>query len=146
VEDRPSFCGDKDTGTATASRVDDRRFQVHYTGVIGWFKINFTGIIPRIVIEKFKNWGYQILSHLAFLHDNNLTHGCLSTQNILVDAQSNQVFLKDWGLCYLTDGGKLVEFPLEHPKFLSPEFLRSGIYASKVDYERLFKNLNYSFD
>lgn len=65
-------------------------------------------IEPDIVI----NIAYQILMGLNELHQNNIVHRNLSSENILLQQNETDIKLFNYGLYYATDSGKLVPFPI----------------------------------
>lgn len=59
-----------------------------------------------------RNIAYQILVGLDELHQRNITHGNLSSENILMQQNETSIKLFNYGLFYATDNGKLVSFPI----------------------------------
>lgn len=61
--------------------------------------------------QDLKKITYQALMGLKELHDHNIVHRNLSTENILLQDNGN-IKLFNYGLYYITDNGKLVSFPI----------------------------------
>lgn len=78
----------------------------------------------------------QVLSGLEYMNKHGITNRNLQLENILIDDQGC-IKLFNYGLYYMTNGGKYVTFPIGSPKYLSPEvFLnktRSGILMHYCD-------------
>ncbi|KAI8061457.1 rab-GTPase-TBC domain-containing protein [Gongronella butleri] len=74
----------------------------------------------------------ELLLALAYLHDHNILHGCLSPSRVLLDTNS-RVKLAGYGLHYMTGGGEDVDFPIGHPCYLSPESVLYGERTTKED-------------
>lgn len=53
----------------------------------------------------------QIANAMCYLHKQDITHRSLSDENILIDS-CGRVKLFNYGMYYMTDGGKEVPFPL----------------------------------
>eukprot|EP01137_Pigoraptor_chileana_P003838 Opistho-2@44615 len=64
----------------------------------------------------------NLLGALSYLNDNGVVHRNLSPSNILFDPVGN-IKLSDYGLCYMTNGGSEVEFPIGNPRYIAPELL-----------------------
>ncbi|KAL2739539.1 TBC domain-containing protein kinase-like protein [Vespula maculifrons] len=76
---------------------------------------------------------FQCLLGLRQMNDLGLVHRHLSPDNILINKTGN-IQLYNYGLYYMTDGGKNVSFPIGYPKYTAPEvFLSSGLSGMKVD-------------
>lgn len=61
-----------------------------------------------------------MLSGLEYLNRHGITHRNLQLDNILLDEDDN-VKLFNYGLYYMTNGGKYVTFPIGSPKYFAPE-------------------------
>ncbi|KAF4529438.1 hypothetical protein B566_EDAN003534 [Ephemera danica] len=68
---------------------------------------------------------YQIVKGLAYLESHNIVHRALNPTNILI-GNNREARIFNYGLYYMTGGGKLVSFPIGHPKYLAPEVLLAG--------------------
>lgn len=62
--------------------------------------------------EVILNIAYQILIGLDELHQKNILHGNLSSENILLQQNETDIKLFNYGLFYATENGKLVSFPI----------------------------------
>ncbi|OBZ89989.1 TBC domain-containing protein kinase-like protein [Choanephora cucurbitarum] len=91
---------------------------------------------PPIHVSVLKQWAFEIVSALKYLDDHGIIHASLSPTNILLDKE-NHIQLFGYGLHYMTDGGKYVDFPLGYPIYLAPECLgqheADGIKDDKRD-------------
>lgn len=65
----------------------------------------------KFSFEEAANIAKQVVIGLKFLHDQDIIHRTLSDDNILIDNEG-RVKLFNYGLCYMTDRGKEVSFPL----------------------------------
>lgn len=61
--------------------------------------------------QDLKKIAYQILMGLKKLHQHNIVHRNLSSENILVQDNGN-IKLFNYGLYYITESGKLVSFSI----------------------------------
>ncbi|XP_011298029.1 TBC domain-containing protein kinase-like protein [Fopius arisanus] len=77
---------------------------------------------------------YEVLSGLSYIHQFGLVHRHLNPDNILIK-DDGAIQLYNYGLYYMTDGGRNVPFPIGYPKYTAPEvFLNSTNTSScKVD-------------
>ncbi|KAG1172408.1 hypothetical protein G6F70_006425 [Rhizopus microsporus] len=89
---------------------------------------------PTVNVPILRQWAYEILSALQFLKENGIIHASLSPSNILLDAK-NHIKLFGYGLYYMTNAGKYVDFPIGYPPYLAPECLQGvdGAYYDKRD-------------
>lgn len=66
---------------------------------------------------------YELLKALNYLHENNIIHRNLHPKNILFDSKvkikilklkkiKKKVYLSNYGLYYMTNGGEYVDFPI----------------------------------
>lgn len=65
----------------------------------------------ELAIEDIKRIAHQILLALNEIHERNIVHRNLSTDNILLQ-ENKDIKLFNYGLFYMTDHGKLVSFPI----------------------------------
>ncbi|KAI4473486.1 hypothetical protein M0802_016094 [Mischocyttarus mexicanus] len=87
----------------------------------------------NLCINDIVKIAFQCLLGLRQMNDLGLVHRHLSPDNILINKIEN-VQLYNYGLYYMTDGGKNVSFPIGYPKYTAPEvFLSSGLSGIKVD-------------
>ncbi|XP_023017738.2 TBC domain-containing protein kinase-like protein [Leptinotarsa decemlineata] len=86
-------------------------------------------------LNDIKKIAYQLLQGLKELHERNIVHRNLSTENILYQGDTIKLF--NYGLYHLTDNGKLVSFPIIQLLYAAPEIYIDEIEASlpnpKVD-------------
>ncbi|XP_050678100.1 TBC domain-containing protein kinase-like protein isoform X2 [Leptidea sinapis] len=75
--------------------------------------------------QEVLNISTQVATAMNFLHKQDVVHRTLSDDNILVDC-CGRVKLFNYGMYYMTDGGKEVPFPLGIPRYLSPETILGG--------------------
>ncbi|ORX90756.1 hypothetical protein K493DRAFT_339805 [Basidiobolus meristosporus CBS 931.73] len=73
-------------------------------------------------LSQLRLWAFQILHALKYLQDNGVIHRNLCPSNILLDAKGN-VRLAGYGLYYITDEGRDIDFPVGSPYYLAPEAL-----------------------
>lgn len=69
-------------------------------------------------------FGYleQIFETLTYAHQNGVIHGDIKPENILVDTESNQVKIVDWGIAVQTDASKVVGTVTQGtPAYQAPE-------------------------
>ncbi|KAI7897510.1 rab-GTPase-TBC domain-containing protein [Cokeromyces recurvatus] len=71
-----------------------------------------------------KQWAFEIFSALHYLKEHNIIHASLSPSNILLDKE-NHIKLFNYGLYYMTSGGRDVDFPIGYPAYLAPECLEN---------------------
>ncbi|KMQ95912.1 tbc domain-containing protein kinase-like protein [Lasius niger] len=83
--------------------------------------------------EEIIKISFQCLLALKHMNELDLVHRHLSPDNILIKRNSD-VQLYNYGLYYMTDGGKNVSFPIGSPKYTAPEvFLNPSLSGAKVD-------------
>lgn len=70
---------------------------------------------------------YQVLQALKYLNNHGIVHRVLSTDNILLN-QKGDVKLFNYGLYYMTDNSRDVEFPIGSVKYTAPEVLLSVLH------------------
>ncbi|KAF2901025.1 hypothetical protein ILUMI_05165 [Ignelater luminosus] len=80
----------------------------------------------ELSIEDIKRIAHQILLGLNELHDRNIVHRNLSTDNVLLQ-ENKDVKLFNYGLFYMTDHGKLVSFPILKTLYAAPEVYLDGL-------------------
>nr|XP_018914620.1 PREDICTED: TBC domain-containing protein kinase-like protein isoform X2 [Bemisia tabaci] len=88
----------------------------------------------KLSLEDIVKFMRQILSALQYLHEKSIVTRCLAPDNILI-TDDGDIKLFNFGLYYMTHGGKSVSFPIGSPKYMAPEvFLhaRSAEYTSGV--------------
>ncbi|KAI8990156.1 rab-GTPase-TBC domain-containing protein [Pilobolus umbonatus] len=77
-------------------------------------------------LDMIKRWAFEMFSALHYLEERGVVHGSLSPNNILLDPE-NHIKLFGYGLNYMTNGGRDVDFPIGYPPYLSAEcLLQSG--------------------
>ncbi|ORX62120.1 hypothetical protein DM01DRAFT_1072584 [Hesseltinella vesiculosa] len=74
----------------------------------------------------------ELLLALAYLHDQDIVHGCLAPHNVLLDHNS-RAKLAGYGLYYMTGQGEDVDFPIGYPNYLAPEYTLNGEHTAKGD-------------
>ena len=71
----------------------------------------------------------MIIRALEHMHRAGLVHRALSADNVLVEGANDgsgsclSARLSDFGFHFITDSGRLVQFPTGHPAYMSPEDL-----------------------
>lgn len=91
------------------------------------------GYMENLSLNDIIKIAYQCLLGLRHMNKYGLVHRYLSPENILI-SKNGDVQLYNFGLYYMTDGGKSVSFPIGYPKYTAPEvFLGSGPSGLKVD-------------
>ncbi|XP_043483244.1 TBC domain-containing protein kinase-like protein isoform X1 [Leptopilina heterotoma] len=91
------------------------------------------GYMENLSLNDIIKIAYQCLLGLRHMNKYGLVHRYLSPENILIN-KNGDVQLYNFGLYYMTDGGKSVSFPIGYPKHTAPEvFLGSGPSGLKVD-------------
>ncbi|XP_015605686.1 TBC domain-containing protein kinase-like protein [Cephus cinctus] len=87
----------------------------------------------NLSLDSIVKIAYQSLLALQHMNDVGLVHRHLSPDNILITKEGN-VQLYNYGLYYMTNGGKNVSFPIGYPKYTAPEvFLGTKVSGIKVD-------------
>lgn len=84
-------------------------------------------VTPREVLQ----WAKQLASALAYLHSQNIIHGGVKSQNIIIDKE-HRLVTKDYGFMDFKDEVPLVD---SDPRWLAPELIggREGGYNEKID-------------
>ncbi|XP_020294246.1 TBC domain-containing protein kinase-like protein [Pseudomyrmex gracilis] len=83
--------------------------------------------------EEIIRISFQCLLALQHMNELDLVHRHLSPDNILIK-KNGDIQLYNYGLYYMTDGGKNVSFPIGTPKYTAPEvFLTPSLSGVKVD-------------
>ncbi|XP_028047204.1 TBC domain-containing protein kinase-like protein isoform X2 [Monomorium pharaonis] len=83
--------------------------------------------------EEIVKISFQCLLALHHMNELDLVHRHLNPDNILIK-KNGDVHLYNYGLYYMTDGGKNVSFPIGYPKYTAPEvFLNPGPSGVKID-------------
>jgi len=72
---------------------------------------------------------HQLVSAIAFCHQNSIIHRDLKQTNILVDGDNNNIKLIDFGLSNYTEEGKLRSTFCGSPAFAAPEMLTGTQYT-----------------
>lgn len=67
-------------------------------------------IKSKFSFDETINIGFQIANGLKFLHENDMIHRTLSSDNILID-NTGRVKLFNYGMFYMTRSGAEVSFP-----------------------------------
>ncbi|KAF6216408.1 hypothetical protein GE061_000750 [Apolygus lucorum] len=81
-------------------------------------------------MHTFRDWvdrllfARDVLEALAYLHEHEVVHRCLSRENIFL--VNNVWKLFNFGLYYMTGNGADVLFPITAPKYAAPEVILSG--------------------
>ncbi|KAJ2950790.1 hypothetical protein O0L34_g9055 [Tuta absoluta] len=75
--------------------------------------------------DEVTNIAQQVANALLYLHEQNIVHRTLSTDNIMLDSHG-RVKLWNYGMYYMTVQGSEVPFPLGLPKYMSPETILKG--------------------
>lgn len=73
---------------------------------------------------------FQMLDALVYLESYGIYHKNLSLKNIYVDSKFNIKF-SDYGIGYMTDYGRLANFVIGDPHYMSPETLADGLHKSR---------------
>ncbi|XP_045492312.1 TBC domain-containing protein kinase-like protein [Colias croceus] len=81
--------------------------------------------LSKFSIPEVTSIALQVAKAMQYLHEQEITHRILSDDNILLD-NCGRVKLFNYGMFYMTDGGKEVPFPLGLPRYLSPETILNG--------------------
>jgi TBC domain-containing protein kinase-like protein len=76
-------------------------------------------------LEQVAKVTMQLVLALSYLEDQGVVCGNLSMDQVYIcevkKVHQDSVLLANWGLFYITDGGKDVDFPIGDPRYLSPE-------------------------
>ena len=73
----------------------------------------------------------QIVRGLKYLHDNNIVHGDMKPNNLLV-ASDGTVKLGDFGISRIKDDGELLTEHAGTPSFMAPEVVSGESYDGKL--------------
>ena len=73
----------------------------------------------------------KVVRGLKYLHDNNIVHGDLKPQNILV-ASDGLVKLSDFGISKIIDDGEMQHGHGGTPSFMAPEVCGKQIFDGKI--------------
>lgn len=73
---------------------------------------------------------YDVVTGLAFLNSIGLIHRSLSPSCLLFD-EKDEVKLFNYGLYYMTANGVDISFPVETPKYMSPEIACHGFHRKQ---------------
>ncbi|CAO3685484.1 unnamed protein product [Rhizopus stolonifer] len=92
--------------------------------------LNSEGLLP-VSVPVLRQWAYELLSALHFLREKGIVHASLSPNNVLLDSK-NHVKLFGYGLYYMTNSGRNVDFPIGYPPYLAPECLEN-VFESCYD-------------
>lgn len=65
----------------------------------------------KLSLEDIVKFMRQILSALQYLHEKSIVTRCLAPDNILI-TDDGDIKLFNFGLYYMTHGGKSVSFPI----------------------------------
>ena len=77
-------------------------------------------------------WCTQIAEGLRYLHDNNIIHRDLKTENIFLDKDYN-IKIGDLGIIKILDGSKFAKTSIGTPYYMSPELYEGSNYNCKTD-------------
>lgn len=86
-------------------------------------------------IHELKLYGKQLLTGLEYLHSNNIIHGDLNPNNILVDEDEKLFKIIDFGLSFIVSTNKPQKYNIHvfTQGFKPPEILRGLKYNNKAD-------------
>jgi len=79
----------------------------------------------RLAEATLRRIAFETLCALDYLNRNQIVHGNLAARHLLLDAQ-DRVLVANYGMSYISDGGRLVRFPLGSPEEMSPERVATG--------------------
>jgi serine/threonine protein kinase len=77
---------------------------------------------------RLRRVAFDVLCALDYLNRNEIVHGNLAARHLLLQrrAEGDHVLVANYGMSYITDGGRLVRFPLGSPEEMSPERVATG--------------------
>jgi serine/threonine protein kinase len=100
---------------------------IHGAPLWGYLRNPSNVVTPKEVLV----WARQLASVLVYLHSQNVIHGGVKPQNIIIDKEQ-RVMLKDYAFMDYKDEISLLD---SDPRWLAPELIngRTGGYNEKID-------------
>ena len=92
---------------------------------------SFIKNIYHVKLKVIKKWCLQILKGIEFLHENNIIHRDIKSDNIFIRSDTGDVFIGDFGLAKKSPEDKIHSM-LGTPEFMAPEIYEEN-YNHKVD-------------
>ncbi|PVD34294.1 hypothetical protein C0Q70_05563 [Pomacea canaliculata] len=93
--------------------------------VTEYYKTTLQSQLESGKYSRYHSHCLSVIDGLSYLHSKGITHHNLSTDNILLQTDTD-IKLAEYGMYYMTDWGADVNFPIGLPQYMAPEIVCSG--------------------